>query len=487
MMPGVDGYAFLEQAQYILTGRPFTPILIWSADLSPSSKTKALALGASDFLIKPVDPVEIQLKVANFLRIRNMQLEIERNREQLEERVKERTEELTALNEELLTARDEALLASRVKGQFLANINHELRTPLTGVIGLTNMLIAKQLDPDDRRILDTIANCASDFLTVLDGILDLSELEGSTFITRREPIELNLIIQNAIAKFQPIGQKRGIRVEESIPAETPPTVLADDVTLSKVLEHVLSNGVKFTQNGSVRLIFSYIMSHEKLRAKFDIQDTGIGIAADQVGHIFESFTQLEAASNRRYGGAGLGLTLAKRYVEQMSGSISVESEIGKGTTVTIELEFDVAEGPQKSVKANINSGSNPFNLRVLVVEDNELNLFVATELLKDCRCEVTAAVNGLEAVELVADQEFDLVLMDLQMPICDGFEATRIIRERERALALQNVPIYALTANATNNDRAACLEVGMLDLLPKPITTERIKQVIATVAGESIK
>jgi len=483
-MPKIDGYAFLGSAKQLISDHSFTPILVLTADTSSQAKIRALKLGASDFLTKPCDIIEIQLKVSNFLRIRSMQEELQRNSSALEVRVRERTEDLAVLNEELIRARDEALFASRVKSQFLANMNHELRTPMNGVIGFTSLLLARGFDESTDQILKAIESSANTQLRVLDDILELSEFEVSSVRLSLAASALDEIAQAAVTRFQKDAESRNLEIEY-VPSEKPaPSVFADSFRLGQLFDKLIANAVKFTDKGKITVSWSWTVENDRLLATFAVKDTGIGIASDLLEHIFISFTQAEGFANRRYAGAGLGLTLTKRFVELMGGNISVTSEVGIGTAFTLRIPFDLVRNEVKELHASpaVRQEAGANNTRVLVAEDNEVNLMVAHALLKECGCAVSDAINGLEAIEMTATQSFDLVLMDLQMPLCDGLEAVRSIRRRESLLGIEPVPIYALTANATARDREDCLKVGMIDLIAKPIKLDVMKALIQKVA-----
>jgi len=480
MMPEVDGYEFLRQAPQLIPEQSYTPILVLTADVSYSAKTKALELGAADFLTKPCDAIEIRIKVSNFLRIHRMQEELQRHSIDLEDRVRQRTNELSLLNEKLVDARDEAMLASRVKSQFLANMNHELRTPMNGVIGLTSLLLTRGFDEDTNAHLNSIAASAGTLLRVLDDILELSEFERSTFSLNLAPIDFAMVAEAAIERHQSTATAKNLRLQCVSPDLAPPTSIGDSFRVGQVLDYLVSNGVKFTDHGKVTVSWTWTLGEQKVLATFTVADTGIGIPPEQLEQVFLSFTQAEGSANRRFGGAGLGLTLVRRLVEFMGGNISVDSEVDIGSRFTVQLPFDLAEEEIDNISDTSVSKPHclPRYLRVLLVEDNELNRMVALALLQSHHCIVDVAANGIEAIEITATHAFDIVLMDIQMPICDGLTAARSIREREDARGINHIPIYALTANATARDREACLDAGMIELIPKPITVHSIETLL---------
>lgn len=401
----------------------------------------------------------------------------------LENLVRERTHELDVANQELTQARDAALAASKSKSVFLANMSHEIRTPMNAVIGLTSLLQTMQLPPEAHSMIETIAGSGETLLRVIDDILDFSRIEANKLEIERTPVGVDDLATDVVTLFQGHAKARGIILRKSAPDKAMPQVMGDPVRLRQVISNLISNAIKFTTEGEVVLRWSWEFLDGRLLTQLEVQDTGVGIPPDRIDAIFESFTQADESTQRQYGGTGLGLTISRRLVELMGGTISVKSQLGSGTTFTVQLPFELAPVESESIKVEsalvMSSRTGP--LHVLLAEDNEVNVLVASKMLEHVGCTVEVAENGIRAIALADTHSFDFVLMDVQMPVCDGLEATRIIRINEAQKGRPHVPIYALTANAMSGDRQICLDAGMDGFLAKPIPVAALHQVVSEV------
>lgn len=373
--------------------------------------------------------------------------------------------------EEQLVVRNEALeAAAEAKNRFVANISHELRTPLNGVMGMSDALLDAPMGPEERECVETIRSSAGHLLRILNDILDVSRLETGRFALIERAYSPRALIQEAVTLFTP-ELAAGVSLGSTIGDKLPRLVLGDPVRVRQVLFNLTGNAVKFTPAGSVELRADF----EQGRLRLEVIDTGIGIEADKLDRIFDRFVQVDESSTRKQGGMGLGLAIAREIVQAMGGTLTVQSESGTGSRFCAELPALVAPAPE-----NMEAVSEPIlsGKRVLIVEDNRVNVAVAARLLQKCGCEYKVAMDGVSAIEAAKSKAFDLILMDLQMPEADGFAATRAIRE----LGV-TTPIVALTASAVDGERERCLAAGMNDYLAKPIDGKRLEEVLGRWGG----
>lgn len=377
----------------------------------------------------------------------------------LEKQVQARTAELEAA---LLRAE----AGTRTKGEFLAVMSHEIRTPLNGILGTTELLGLSRLDDEQREHVQLVRRSGQLLLTIINDVLDFSKIEAGKLVLHPRDFDLRAELGGVVGLHRPLAQARGVALELELPAELPTLVRADPDRLLQVVGNLLSNAVKFTHRGriGVRVSSESVPEGARERISVEVADTGIGMDADALGRLFTPFTQADSSTTRRYGGTGLGLAICARLVERMGGSISAESQPGVGTT--FRFDFLVEQATTTTAPEKELSGSEGSGLRVLLVEDNAINQAIGARLLRLQGCHVEVASDGQEAVERARTGEFDLVLMDVQMPVLDGMGATRAIR----ALPLGHQPrIVALTANAFESDRQACFVAGMDAFLSKPL------------------
>ena len=391
--------------------------------------------------------------------------------------------ELEAKNRELEAAMTTARDAIRLKSRFLANISHEIRTPLNGIFGMIDLLQSTQLTNEQQDYAQTLRESASALLPIINDILDLAKMEAGKLRLERNPFSLAVLATQVAALFEKRVQAKGLHFSSEIPSSLPENVIGDANRLRQILSNLLDNAVKFTEEGGVKFSVSVEKeSLERIGVRFSVSDTGIGVAAEQLDRIFESFTQGDGSASRKYGGTGLGLAISKHLVELLGGHIAVESKPGEGSTfwfgVTMEkTAAPAAEETRAPVAAALFKPSDLRSVRVLIAEDNELNKKLSLRLLGKLGIEAEAVSDGRQAVEAVSKKAYDMILMDCQMPEMDGFEATAIIRERERNR--RHTPICALTANAMDGDRERCLAAGMDDYLCKPIGLDQLRNVVA--------
>jgi signal transduction histidine kinase/CheY-like chemotaxis protein len=378
-------------------------------------------------------------------------------------------DELQTQNTELVAARAEAERASRAKSEFIATISHEIRTPLNGVTGMAHLL-GEERDParvkEGARI---IQQSADTLLAVINDVLDFSKIESNKLELEVVPMSVASELRVVVELLQGRAAERGNELELTVGADVPKWLMGDPTRLRQVAMNLVSNAVKFTSRGYVSVAISTLGG----RLQLEVKDTGIGISAEAQARLFQPFTQADASTTRRFGGTGLGLVIARRLVEAMGGDIHIESALGAGSRFTLSLPMVVCPAPLQSIAA----AAPPLQSRsVLLVEDNVINQVVAQRLLERMGHAVTVANDGAQALTLVAGRAFDLVFMDCHMPVMDGFEATRLLRERGF-----EVPIFALTAAVTTEDHERCLSSGMTGVLSKPLRPERLLEVLGSV------
>ena len=382
-----------------------------------------------------------------------------------------RENELVRLAEALAQARDEALAASEAKGRFLATMSHELRTPLNGVIGTTSLMLDLELSAEARELVETIHASGETLVRVINDILDFSKIEAGRLEIERTPVEVPDLVNDVVALYRGHANSRGLRLSALGPRGCP-AVLADPVRLKQILGNLVSNALKFTQEGSVRVAWGVRWEGEEALILFDVSDTGIGIPDDRLQRIFAPFDQGDPTVQRRFGGTGLGLAISHRLVELMGGGIGVHSQPNVGSTFSVQIRCPVvAETPEAEEVAEV---AIVGKLNVLLAEDNPVNVKVAGRVLSRLGCRFDVARDGMEAIRLALASDYDVILMDVQMPGCDGIEATRAIRAHESARGGHR-RIVAVTANAMESDRLECSAAGMDGFLAKPFTLDQVR------------
>jgi signal transduction histidine kinase/CheY-like chemotaxis protein len=386
--------------------------------------------------------------------------------------------------EQLRRATLQADAANRAKSLLLANMSHEIRTPMTGVIGFTNLLAATQLNSEQQDYVEQIRSSGEALLTLINDILDFSKISAGKLALECRPLDLCKTLEQAVGLLAMQAAEKHLRLTVSIDPSTPPTILGDVVRIRQILVNLLGNAVKFTERGEVSISVSARLAEEGRHViSFVVRDTGPGIPEEHQARIFDSFNQVDASISRKYGGTGLGLSISKSLAEQMGGAMALESEVGVGSTFrftirALAVERDSAPPARATGLAEIRTSDIP-QMRLMVVDDNAVNRKLLSMTLQRLGIRAALATNGAEALESLSRSAYDVILMDVQMPVMDGLEATRRIRRSYPAGAQPR--IVAMTAGAFPEDRAHCLEAGMDDYLSKPVNIDELVETLRRI------
>jgi signal transduction histidine kinase/CheY-like chemotaxis protein/HPt (histidine-containing phosphotransfer) domain-containing protein len=411
--------------------------------------------------------------------------ELKAHRAHLEDQVSSRTEELRRVNAEMLAAKEVAEQSSRMKSAFLANMSHEIRTPMTAIVGYAELMLdPTQTESDRQDCVQVVRRNGAHLLELINDILDISKIEADKMTVERIWINLPQLVNEIVSLMRLRAVQKNLQLDVTFDPPIPERIKTDQLRVRQILVNLIGNAIKFTTTGKVRLHISTQRGGESDRIAFAISDTGIGMDAAQMGRLFQSFSQADESMTRRFGGTGLGLTISKKLAVLLGGDITVQSAVGSGSCFTVEIDAgplqnvpmlnDIAEAltpvmpnPQTTVRVMLNA-------HILLAEDGLDNQRLISTHLRRAGAEVTIAPNGQIALDLVSREKFDLILMDMQMPVLDGYGATSRIRKQGHTM-----PIIALTAHAMAHDRAKCINAGCTEYLTKPVDRDKL---ISTVA-----
>lgn len=449
-----------------------------------------------------------QLALTLSLRFSNEDLVLQLQKEkettlQLNRSLEAENRERALQSKKLEVALAEADTANRAKTVFLANMSHDIRTPMTSITGIVQLVLNSKIDKQQHQLLSDVKVAANGLLGLLNDILDFSKIEAGQLLIEKQPFNLPAALDNIFSMMNHIAMEKGLQLllDTGQPEGLPVMVIGDELRLRQILTNLVGNGIKFTKEGTVGLVVEVTSTAgERVTLHFIVKDTGVGIPIEQQEKIFAGFSQADSSISRRFGGSGLGLTISRQLVEMMEGRMWCESTEGRGSVFHVELEFERTSQEPESLAGKAQP-QLVSGLRVLLVEDNPANRNLCRMLLEQDKHDVVEAENGQFALESLAEQRFDLVLMDVQMPEMDGLTTTRIIRaiqsgtdrrefklsqRLEEALLAKwggtsHLPIIAMTANAMTGDREKCIAAGMDNYLTKPFDPEQIRAVIRGV------
>lgn len=458
-MPIMDGLTFLNQLKDLQ--RPLRAIVA-SAYGDMANIRTAMNRGAYDFVTKPIDFTDLETTIQKTINDLNQLLEGLHAKERLHIAVEEK---------------ETALQSAQFKQQFLANMSHEIRTPLNAVVGMTHLLLDKGPREDQLRYLKAMKQASNNLLNIINDILDISKIEAGKILLEEIDFDLTETVDGVYQTLHLRAEEKNHSLSYTISNDVPAWVKGDPTRLTQILINLTGNALKFTpEGGKVTIRVTRETGNDPVWLKFEVEDTGIGISPDQIHKIFESFSQESSDTTRKFGGTGLGLTISKQLVELQGGSLQVHSTKGVGTTFWFLLPY--AMGQAQDLQKKENTGTINKALTVLLAEDQPMNQMVAEDTLQSLFPDITVDIanNGQEAVEMAGQKKYDIIFMDVHMPVKDGYTATKEIRASSGPNA--GSPILALTANAIREEIDKCIESGMNKHLAKPFDPEKLKQIV---------
>jgi signal transduction histidine kinase len=457
-MPEMDGFELVK----ILKDNPKTKdiLVIFVTAISTDTEfaLQGYQSGAVDYLYKPLNPFVTAAKVDAFIRFTRTQRTL-----------KNKNQELLDFQDQLIKAKELAEQAKRVKESFLANMSHEIRTPINSIIGITKLLQLTDLNEEQQEMVNLLDVSSNSLSGVINDILDLSKIESGKFKIVRGVTQIRTIFKDVLSILKFKAKEKGIDLILDIEQEVPEAVIADSLRLNQILTNLISNAIKFTIEGSVTLkVEVRDRTETACMLKFSVIDTGIGIAKSNIDKIFESFEQAEESTTLKFGGTGLGLSIVKQLAALKNGILEVVSEEAKGSTFSFSNRYELPQVKISPVELPVSKGLKQLDgLKILVAEDNAINQFLILRILKSWNTQTDIVENGQEAIDRLKAEDYDIVLMDTFMPVMNGLEAIKRIREGVVA-GKENIPIITFSAAVMERDRQTAFEAGANDILSKP-------------------